>query len=339
MMPARRRRGGRVVAVWAGVALVAGFSPPASASNDPSFEKQWGINAIGAPAAWAKTTGAGVRIGIVDTGVDLTHEDLAGRIVESTSCIETDGNPLKCQGSAQDDFGHGTHVAGITAAIKDNGHGVTGVAPDAQLVVAKVFKGATATPSDVIAGVKWVVDHGARVVNLSLGGALFVVSAAFGSELTQGVEYAWSHGAVPVVASGNDDLFGAGIGSSEYGNMDALVVGATGHDDKVASYSSPTGNAKWALIAPGGNGGQPEADNIYSTYWSQGKQNHYGYLAGTSMAAPHVTGAVALLLAQGLSKEQAVERILASADPVSCGNNSEHCRGRLNVARATGAIS
>jgi serine protease len=164
------------------------------------------------------------------------------------------------------------------------------------------------------------------------------VSAAFGSELTEGVEYAWKHGAVPVVASGNDDLFGAGIGSAEYGNMDALVVGATGHDDKVAGYSSPTGNAKWALIAPGGTGGQTDAENIYSTYWSKGKKNHYGYLAGTSMAAPHVAGAVALLLAQGLTKEQAVERILATTDAVDCGANSEHCRGRLNVARATGAI-
>jgi subtilisin family serine protease len=337
MMPARRQRV-RVVAVCAGLALLAGFSPPARAVNDPAFEKQWGLSSIGAPAAWTRTTGAGVRIGIVDTGVDLTHEDLAGRVVESTSCIETGGNPLKCEGSAQDDYGHGTHVAGIAAAVKDNGVGVAGVAPDAQLVVAKVFKGATAHPSDVIAGVKWVVDHGAKVVNLSLGGALFVVSAAFGSELTQGVEYAWQHGAIPVIASGNDDLFGAGIGSSEYGNMDALIVGATGHDDKVAGYSSPTGNAKWALMAPGGSGGQPEADNIYSTYWAKEKKNHYGYLAGTSMATPHVTGAVALLLAQGLTKEQAVEKILSTADPVDCGANSDHCRGRLNVARATGAI-
>jgi serine protease len=336
MLPSRRRR--RVAAIFAGLALAAVFSPPAGASNDPSFDKQWGLHTVGAPAAWAKTTGAGIRIGIVDTGVDLSHEDLAGRVVESTSCLDTDGNPLKCSGSAQDDFGHGTHVAGIAAATRDNGLGVAGVAPDAELVVAKVFKGATANSADVIAGVKWVVDHGAKVVNLSLGGALFVVAATFGSDLTSGVEYAWARGAVPVVASGNDDLFGVGVGSAQYGDLNALVVGATGHNDKVAGYSSPTGNAKWALIAPGGTGGQVAADNIYSTYWAKGKKNQYGYLAGTSMATPHVTGAVALLLAQGLSKEQAVERILATADAVPCGPNSEHCRGRLNVARATGAI-
>ncbi len=334
MMLSSRRR---VVAVLAGLALVAGFSPPAQASNDPSFDKQWGMQAIGAPAAWARTTGAGVKIGIVDTGVDLGHEDLAGHIAETTSCLGTDGNPLKCAGTAQDDFGHGTHVAGIAAAIKDNGKGVAGVAPDAQLVVAKVFKGTTANEADVIAGIKWVVDHGARVVNLSLGGAVFVVAATFGSELTDGVEYAWKHGAVPVVASGNDDLFGAGIGSSEYGNMDALIVGATGHDGQLTDYSSPTGNAKWAVLAPGGSNNRTETDDIYSTFWSKGKQNAYGYLAGTSMATPHVTGAVALLLAQGLTKEQAVEKILTTADDVSCGANSANCRGRLNVGRATGA--
>ena len=333
MMRSSRRR---VVAVFAGLALAAGFSPPAHASNDPEFDRQWGLQAIGAPAAWTKTTGAGVKVGIVDTGVDLDHEDLAGRVVESTSCLETDGNPLKCTGSAQDDFGHGTHVAGITAAIKDNGKGVAGVAPAAQLVVAKVFKGATADEADVIAGIKWVVDHGAKVVNLSLGGAVFVVAATFGSELTDGVEYAWKHGAVAVIASGNDDLFGAGIGSSEYGNMNALVVGATGHDDKVADYSSPTGNAKWAILAPGGSNSQTNTDDIYSTYWSKGKKNSYGYLAGTSMAAPHVTGAVALLLAEGYSQQAAVARLLDNADKgVGCEANSETCRGRINVDRAT----
>ncbi|HEV3364879.1 MAG TPA: S8 family serine peptidase [Acidimicrobiia bacterium] len=334
-MTSNRRR--RVIAVVAGFALAAGFSP-ARATNDPEFEKQWSISTVGAPNAWAKSTGKGIRIGIVDTGIDLAHEDLAGRVVASTSCIETRGNPLECEGDAQDDFGHGTHVAGIAAATKDNGLGIAGVAPDAELVVAKVFKGATANSDDVAAGIKWVVNQGAKVVNLSLGGALFVVAATFGSELAAGVEYAWARGAVPVLASGNDDLFKLGIGSAEYGDLNALVVGATGHDDQVARYSSPTGNAKWALVAPGGSGGQVDADNIYSTYWTKGRTNSYGYLAGTSMATPHVTGAVALLLAQGLSKEEAVRRILTTVDAVPCGPNSLNCRGRLNVARATGAI-
>jgi thermitase len=332
--------GRRVAAVVATVILAAGFfAGPARAGGDPFLEKQWGITTIGAPAAWARSTGAGVRIGIVDTGIDLAHEDLAAHIVESTSCLDTAGDPTKCAGSAQDDVGHGTHVAGIAAAVKDNGKGVAGVAPDATLVVAKVFKGDTAQAPDVIAGIKWVVDHGAKVVNLSLGGPFFIVTAAFGSDLTEGVEYAWAHGAVPVVASGNEGFFGSGIGSAEYGRMNALVVGATGHDDRLAPYSSPTGNAKWAVIAPGGSGGPSEADDIYSTIWKKGQPNAYGYLAGTSMAAPHVTGAVALLLGQGLTTEQAVERILTTIDPIPCGPNSDNCRGRLNVARAVGAPS
>ncbi|HEV8623344.1 MAG TPA: S8 family serine peptidase, partial [Acidimicrobiia bacterium] len=224
-----------VLGYVAAIALAAGLAlPPAGASNDPGYEKQWNLQKIGAEAAWARTTGAKVRVGIVDAGVDLAHEDLANRVVASTTCLKSTGDPSKCSGDGQDDIGHGTHVAGIIAANRDNGIGVAGVAPDAELVVAKVAdSGGGINIEDANAGIRWVVDHGARVVNLSLGDLIFVRTAAFGTKLSEGIEYAWSKGAVPVIASGNSGLFGAGIGSQEYGDLDALVVGATGPDDLV----------------------------------------------------------------------------------------------------------
>jgi subtilisin family serine protease len=313
----------------------------ASASNDPSFDTQWGVEKIGAEAAWARTTGAKVRIGVVDTGVDLNHEDLAGKIVASTSCVGSAGDPAKCQGDAQDDQGHGTHVSGIAAAFKDNSKGIAGVAPDAELVVAKVLGAqGTGQGSDVTAGIKWVVDNGAKIVNLSLGDPAQIVTALISpSDMAPGIEYAWSKGAIPVLAAGNSNTLGLGLEGASYGDMNAVVVGATGPDDKPAGYSTSTGGAKWAVVAPGGAGdatGTNKEGDIYSTFWKSGEKNAYTYLAGTSMAAPFVSGALALLLAQGYDQQGAVNRLLETADQgVGCEANSTTCRGRINVDRAT----
>jgi subtilisin family serine protease len=325
----------RVAAFAAAVSLTLALAaPPVGASNDSDFPKQWALTQIGAPSAWTSSTGAGVRIGVVDTGVDLAHEDLAGKVVAHTSCVGAAGNPARCTGSAQDDQGHGTHVAGIAAAATDNAKGIAGVAPAAELVVAKALSSAGAgSDADIVAGIKWVVDRGARVVNLSLGDPNFVFTSLFGTSMREGIEYAWSHGAVPVLAAGNTNLLG--LGSSNYGDLNAIVVGATGPDDEVASYSSPVGNAKWAILAPGGAGGGDPAQDIYSTFWEHGKANQYRALAGTSMAAPHVAGAVALLLGKGHTPQSAVARLLETADPgVAC--DGTQCRGRLDLARAAG---
>jgi len=321
----------------AATALVFVPTGGARASNDPSFKDQWGLAKIGAEKAWTRTTGAGIRVGIVDTGVDLDHEDLAGKVVESASCIGSGGDQSKCQGSAQDDQGHGTHVSGIIAAIRDNGKGVAGVAPDAQLVVAKAMNAqGGGTGNDVTAGIKWVVDHGAKVVNLSVGDPAQPITALISeNELKEGVDYAWSHGAIPVLAAGNSGT-GLGIEGSNFGDMNAIIVGATGPDDHSAEYSTSTGNAKWAVSAPGGAADSKKADDIYSTFWMNGQKNAYTYLAGTSMAAPHVTGAVALLLAEGYSQVDAVKRLLETADKgVGCEAHSSTCAGRINVDRAT----
>ena len=311
----------------------------ARASNDPSLGTQWGLAKVGAEAAWTRTTGAKIRIGIVDTGVDLEHEDLAGKIVASTSCVGSCGDVSKCKDTAQDDQGHGTHVSGIAAAFKDNGKGIAGVAPDAELVVAKVLGAqGSGQGSDVTAGIKWVVDHGAKVVNLSLGDPAQAVTALISpSDMKEGVDYAWSKGAIPVLAAGNSNTGGLGLEGSGYGDMNAIIVGATGPDDTPAEYSTSTGSAKWAVAAPGGAGSPTKKDgDIYSTFWKSNEKNAYTHLAGTSMAAPFVSGAMALLLAQGYDQQGAVNRLLETADKdVGCEANSTTCRGRINVDKAT----
>ncbi len=153
--------------VIAAVALVA---LPERAAGDPRQGKQWALAQIGAPVAWASATGSGVRIGIVDSGVDLGHEDVAGQIVDHASCVGSAGDAARCADTGQDLNGHGTHVAGIAAAVDGNGKGIAGVAPAAKLVVARVMSPAGAgTTEDINAGIRWVVDHGARVVNLTPG--------------------------------------------------------------------------------------------------------------------------------------------------------------------------
>jgi subtilisin family serine protease len=314
------------------VALTAALAGTASATNDTYFGRQWALSQIGAPQAWTRSTGGGVTIGIVDTGVDLGHPDLAGKVVVSADCV---GHPCVA-GGGQDTHGHGTIVSGIAAAVTSNGKGVAGVAPDARLAVAKVLNSTgEGRVEDINNGIRWVVDNGARVVNLSVGDPNFLISGVLGTPLRTGIEYAWSKGAVPVLASGNYATGLGDLGSENYGNINALVVGATDRSGKVPSYSSSVGNAKWGLVAPGGAGAGGADSNVISTFPVASGGSGYASAAGTSMAAPHVAGAVALLLAQGMAPAAAVSRILATLDKgIACGRG---CQGRLNVALAVGA--
>jgi subtilisin family serine protease len=324
----KQRARKRLAATLAARALLAFSAAGAGASDDRFFAQQWNLAQVGAPDAWSTSTGAGVVIGIVDSGIDASHPDLAGKIDGFADCL---GGSCR-ETSARDSDGHGTAVAGIAAAKTGNGAGIAGVAPDARLLVARVLgPDGSGVTEDINRAIQWVVDKGARIVNLSLGEPDLTIVSRLGTPLRPGVEYAWSRGAIPVLASGNyDDL--SLSGSANYGDLHAVVVGATDKSGKVPAYSTSLGNAMWGLVAPGGNGDGPGADVISPIPGAR-----YEWVAGTSMAAPHVSGALALLLAQGLSPSAAVDRLLGSLDrSVACGPG---CRGRLDVKAAVAAVA
>ena len=324
-----RRLAAAAIAALAGTACFLGVGS-ARASGGPSNDYfwdnppvQWGLLQVGAPAAWTASTGAGVTVGIVDSGVDAAHEDLAGKVVDGADCVGSNGNPALCgPGGTTDSNGHGTHVAGIIAATTNNGIGVASMAPDAHLVVARaVSSDGSGSDSDVGAAIRWVVDHGASVVNLSLG-AEGTSRVAFGPGFSSGVEYAWSQGAIPVVAAGNSSQ------TPNFGSLHMIVAAATTPTGQVAGYSNHLAGAHWGVAAPGGASDGNPYDDVVSTY----PGNMYATIAGTSMSAAHVSGAVALLRAKGYSRDDAVQRLLSTAVVCDgCGS------GRIDAAAAVGA--
>ncbi len=347
----RRRRAvsAALVLVAAGITSLSGTN--AQAAVDPEMTKQWGLKAptattygIGAETAWTRSTGKGVIIGIVDTGIDLNHPDLQGKVIASANCIGAGNRPDKsCTAGGADDNGHGTHVAGIAAAATGNGVGIAGVAPDAKLVVAKALSATSGGDvDDIRAAVAWTVSKGAKVVNLSIASGLVGSLLGGGDMLATAVNEAYAAGAVVVIAAGNTNFLG--LGGQNYGEMKGIVVGSTGPDGKAAGYSSPLGDAKWAILAPGGadNPNRPQ-DDIYSTYWKANGNpaSTYDYLRGTSMAAPHVAGVAALLWAghPAVTKDHVINYILTSADPLTGGAScGQFCVGRLNAAKAVSKL-
>ena len=302
--------------------LVSLTAVPAGAGSDPFRPQQWALDVVGAREGWRAGAGKGVTIAVVDTGVDLEHEDLADRLLRGRDFV--DG------GAPQDEHGHGTHVAGIAAAAAGNGRGVAGVAPAASILPVRVLdENGSGSARDVARGIRWAVDRGARVVNLSLGD---LGEPLFGPAFDEAIAYAWSRGAIAVVAAGNEYLL-----SSGYSDQDAIVVSATDREDRKPAYASGVGRAKWGMAAPGGAGETAgrEEDDILSTYWRPGRRNAYAYLAGTSMAAPHVSGAAAVLLSRGLPPRETVRRLLrTAADLGAQGPDATFGHGRLDVAAA-----
>jgi subtilisin family serine protease len=313
------------------------------AGPDPARQpdEQWNLAMVGAPDAWGTTTGEDVVVAVIDSGVDSRHPDLRDRVVGSIDCTGADGDPDRCRpGGDTDADGHGTHVAGIAVAVADNGRGVAGVAPGARLLSVRALTpdrcdrrpcGATGRAGDVAAGIRWAIAEGADVVNLSVG------AAARGSDdLVAAVDEAEAAGAVVVVAgpsgaAGDDIVLGP-----------AVVVTAVDAERHAAPYARGTAGASTALAAPGGDerstgGDGCDGDHAIASAVPVpgGESDATGCLVGTSMAAPHVSGAIALLVATGLSPREAVERLVATATDLGAeGPDDRYGAGLIDIPAA-----
>lgn len=301
-----------LVSIASAVLLVTALVP-AWAATDPFRSRQWGLSQIRADQAAAVSTGAGVTIAVVDTGIDLDHPDLKSKIGAHYSCL--DGS---CGTGGNDDHGHGTHVAGIAAAATNNGTGIAGVAPAAKLMAVKVLdENGSGSCGDITLGIRWAADHGADVINLSLGPEIVGLGVLCVGSLESAAEYAFDKGIVVAIAAGNDGLFNL------YSSPAFVVVGATGPDDGPARYS----NSGADVYAPGGDRGSAAcapSTCIFST-WIDG----YASVQGTSMATPHVAGIASLMLARGYSASQIPSRLRSTADVVNG-------IPRVNAERAVG---
>lgn len=312
----------------AGLGVTASAQVPA---NDPLRANQWPLDVIGAEVAWEQSKGAGMTVAVIDTGVDLAHEDLKSQIVAGNDFIDGDG-------LAQDVNGHGTHVAGVIAAAAGNGLGLVGVAPEARVMPIRALDAeGSGTPTAVVAAVNWAIDNGANVINLSVTEVL-TRGGSFTSSLTSAIQRAWDKGVIVVLASGNDDP-ATSISFPSYDTVPAIVVTATDRNDALAAFAKPVGNARWALAAPGGSGRGQINDDIASTFWMRGQSNLYAAMAGTSMAVPHVAGAAALLRSMGLSPAETVDRLLATArDLGPVGRDTTFGAGRLDLSAAINGV-
>ena len=305
--------------------------------NDPDYTARQVtyLGRIGMPAAWDRTIGLPqVIIAILDTGVDLTHEDLYKGIWINPG--EVPGNGVDDDGNGfvddvngwdfadndnlpDDDYGHGTHVAGIAAARINNAVGVAGMAGIATIMPVDVFpSSAYGTYEDLIRAIIYATDNGADVINMSLG----ATSYSRGEQAA--VDYAWAHGVVVVAAAGN-----TGRTSDHYpaAHAHAIAVAATDAYDNLAGFST---RGDFVDVAAPGIG-------VWSTY----RGNRYGSMSGTSMATPHVSGLAALILSlnPNLTPDEVRALIEVNADDLGApGWDPEFGHGRINAARALAAV-
>ncbi|MGH2780961.1 MAG: S8 family serine peptidase, partial [Thermoleophilaceae bacterium] len=312
------------LALLAGVAWASHEDP--SSPDDPLYADQWGPQQVRVEPAWHRSVGEGAVVAIVDSGVDLDHPDLAANVVRGNTFLDCgkrgcgNGDWQSGPPDQRDGHPHGTHVAGIAAAVTDNGVGIAGVAPEATILPVRVLDDeGSGSFEDIAFGIRYATKRGADVINLSLsadpGVGQAIVITGLATETLEAIQYANSKG-VTVVASAGNDAFAV---CNEPGFDPGVVcVGASERRELKASYSNlpvkpdllgvtaPGGELTYVLVCgegvlstvPPGEGGD------YCDYPSDLAYDEY---VGTSMAAPHASGVASLLAAQRCTREQILE--------------------------------
>jgi subtilisin family serine protease len=311
-----------------GVLLIVAVASPASAAGTPA-QRTWNFDQVKVPQARpAGRFGAGVTVAVLDSWIDGPHKDFEGRVLAGADCV---GGSCKAGPATPDKCDHGTHVAGTVASSS------FGVATKAHILPVRVLTydessgNCVGQPDDVVAGIRWAVGHGARVINLSLGPDVPGLSQSSG--IAVAVDEAANAGIVVVFSAGNNSL----PVTDSYGG-DALIVAATGRSGGLASYSQRGTGVD--LAAPGGEPKQKDkceqSDCITSLY----PGSRYAVAAGTSMAAPHVSGIAALLFGQNpkRSREDVFNRLTSTAHPLAgAGSGIVDAAAALGVRTASAA--
>ncbi|MGC9219414.1 MAG: S8 family serine peptidase, partial [Athalassotoga sp.] len=281
--------------------------------NDPDYSDQWALPDIQAPQAWQVSKGSNtVIVAVIDTGVSSTHPDLQGILVPGYNFVSNNTDTM-------DDFGHGTHVAGIIDADTNNGIGIAGVnwggVSSTKIMPVKVLDSTgSGNDFDISEGIVYATQHGAKVINMSFGG---ISNSQTEQEACQ---YAYNNGVTLVAAAGNNAL-NTLLYPAAYSTV--IPVAAVGSNNQIAYYSNYYSNV---VCSPG--------SDILSTYYATSTEsNTYAYLYGTSMAAPQVSGLAALMISNGITGPANIRNIIQNT-ATNIGPSSTYGYGLINAYKA-----